>query len=88
MFLVLDQMMIALFAFDSPPALPAAVRASNRIGISRLVFGVSDVDEAARRIVAHGGNVLEHTRTPGPQAILLAFADPDGTPLELVQRTG
>ena len=87
-FLVLEQMMIMLISFDSPAAIPAPPNASNRIGVSKVSFGVADIDNAARHIVAHGGKVLEHSRTEGPQAIMMTAMDPDGTRFGLVQRTG
>ena len=85
-FLILDHMMIALFAIDCPP-LTAPVHSFNRLGVAQLGFGVPDIDEAARRIELYGGTILAHTRTVDPQAILIAATDPDGIRLELIQRT-
>ena len=86
-FLVLGAMMIALMAFETPEYIPAPKHAFNQTGIKQIAFGVPDIDAAARRNIAHGGTVLEHTRSTTPQATLLTVTDPDGTYLELVQRT-
>jgi predicted enzyme related to lactoylglutathione lyase len=86
-FLVLGGMMIALMAFENPECIPAPKHAFNQTGIKDIAFGVPDIDEAAQRIIAHGGKVLEHTRSTMPQATLLSVTDPDGTYLALVQRT-
>lgn len=86
-FLVLGGMMLALLHFERPLALPAPEHASNRLGINKISFGVSDIDAAAALILQHGGAVLEHTRSTTPFGTLLSVTDPDGTLLQLVQRT-
>jgi len=86
-FLVLGQMTIALFCFESPQCIPASDHKFNQLGIKTISFGVPDIDAAAERVAANGGTVLENTRHSGPQAELLGVTDPDGTHLELVQRT-
>lgn len=86
-FLTLGNLMIALFAFDRPRCIPASDHVANRLGIKQICFEVPDIDAAAKRVAAYGGNVLEHTRSLMPQAELLLVTDPDGTPLELVRRT-
>lgn len=85
-FMVLGNTMLALMAFETSTTLPARDYAFNRLGFTQMAFGVPDIDEAAPRVIAHGGQVLEHTRITVPQATLLGFTDPDGTRLELVQR--
>lgn len=87
-FLVLGSMVIALFAFDSPETLRASPHAFNRVGIGAIAFGVADLDATAQLVLAHGGTVLEETRQATPQGTLMLVTDPDGTVLELVQRTG
>ena len=65
---------------DQPPPV-------RRHGLSpHLSFFVDDVDAAALELVALGATVIEGTRqSVGTDFVYLA--DPEGTPLELVQRT-
>jgi predicted enzyme related to lactoylglutathione lyase len=86
-FLVLGGMTLALLHFERPQCLPAPEPASNRLGINKISFGVSDIDAAAALIVQHGGSVLEHTRFTTPSGTLITVTDPDETRLQLVQRT-
>lgn len=86
-FLTNGSMLLALHAFESPPVLPAHPHAYNRAGFTQFAFEVGDIDAASSRIAEHGGTVLESTRFETHNAILIAFLDPDGTRLELVQRS-
>jgi predicted enzyme related to lactoylglutathione lyase len=81
-------MLIMLMCFESPQPLPAHEHVANRIAISRIAFGVPDIDAAAMRVAAHGGTVLEHTRETMPEAEMLVVTDPDGLHLALVRRAG
>lgn len=85
-FLTNGTMVLALHAFESPPVLPAAPHAYNRAGFTQFAFGVDDIETASRFIVEHGGTVIEASRKEVHGAVLMAFNDPDGTRLELVQR--
>jgi predicted enzyme related to lactoylglutathione lyase len=78
-------MLLALHVFESPPVLPAERHAYNRAGFTQFAFGVDDIETAARHISKHGGTLLESSRVETHDAILIAFNDPDGTRLELVQ---
>ena len=74
-----------LLFYKSPAPTGEASRSRGQIGLTHLAFGVDDLDAALEHLVAHGGTVLETTRTAlGP--VELAFvADPDGTRIELIQ---
>ena len=52
-------------------------------GLTHLSFIVEDVDEAAARLVEHGGTILTDTRSSvGVEIVFLT--DPDGTRIELM----
>lgn len=87
-FLVRDHMLLMLMGFEIPQPLAAHEHAANRVGISRIAFGVPDIDEAASRVAAHGGKVLAHTRESLPEAEMLVVTDPDGLHIALVRRNG
>ena len=55
------------------------------LGLTHLCFTVEDQESVAARLVACGGQVLEHTRSNVGVSILF-LADPDGTRIELLGR--
>ena len=63
-------------------------RPMNALGLTHLAIWVDDVDAVASRILEHGGEVLENTRTsfnyPHMQGSWLVCTDPDGIRVELV----
>jgi catechol 2,3-dioxygenase-like lactoylglutathione lyase family enzyme len=62
---------------------PSTSRGS--LGLTHLSFSVDGLDEAAGRLVEHGGTLLASTR--GNLGIAVVFvADPDGTRVELMGR--
>jgi catechol 2,3-dioxygenase-like lactoylglutathione lyase family enzyme len=78
---------IELLAFDRPVPHGEPSTRRDRVGLTHLSFVVDDVDVAARHLAAHGGSVVEGTRSGandpgGPQVVFVA--DPDGTRIELV----
>lgn len=78
-------MKVELLHFDSPPANGRPSASRGLLGLTHLSFHVDGVDEAAARLVAHGGTVLERTRSD-VGIVLLFVADPDGTRIELMGR--
>lgn len=70
-----DAAFMELFAFSSPT--PRA-RAAGTPGVARLVWATDDVPRAAARALTHGG------QQQGVDVVLC----PDGTPVQLVPRTG
>ena len=85
-FLRRDGVSIELLHFTTPAADGAGVRRPiNKLGLTHLSLRVDDVDGVAAAIKAHGGEVLEHTRTTlGEQLDFLYCTDPDGTRIELM----
>jgi catechol 2,3-dioxygenase-like lactoylglutathione lyase family enzyme len=78
---------IELLAYRSPGAIGAPSTRRNQLGFTHLSFNVSDVDAAARSLVACGGRLLAGTRTGAgdPGAVQIVFlADPDGVRIELI----
>ena len=73
-----------LLHYKSPPIHGEASRSRGQVGLTHLALSVDDLDAALDHLVAHGGTVLETTRTAlGP--VELAFvADPDGVRIELI----
>jgi catechol 2,3-dioxygenase-like lactoylglutathione lyase family enzyme len=84
-----DGATIELLAWTTPPADGAPPTRRNRIGLTHLTFAVEDLPEVEARLVAHGGTVVESTRTRidlGRAVLELVFlADPDGTRIELME---
>lgn len=74
-----------LLYYASPPPQGTPSASRGQVGITHLAFSVDDLDAAIDHLVAHGGTVLDDTRTAlGP--VSLAFvADPDGVRIELIQ---
>lgn len=59
-------------------------------GLAGIGLTVDDVDRVAAIVRAHGGSVVEATRTvlPGRPRVALFCRDPDGMQIELVGRVG
>jgi len=74
---------IELLAFVDPPAGGTPSPRRNLLGLTHLAFFVDDVDEAAARLAACGGTVLDDTRS-NPGVELVFVADPDGVRVELM----
>lgn len=55
------------------------------LGLTHLSFYVDDVDEAAARLVEHGGTIVPDTRVDIGISIVF-LTDPDGTRVELMGR--
>ena len=74
---------IELFSFPSPPPRPSRPEAC---GLRHLAFRVGDLDAARARLQAEGVE-LEPVRVDEfTGARFCFFADPDGLPIELVER--
>ena len=90
-FIRLEGLLVELLYYQAPGHMgPAERRPVNQLGLTHLNFRVDDVDEAASRIKAHGGTVLDHTRTTfdpaaGFDADFVYCTDPDGTRIELMR---
>lgn len=76
---------LEIFRYD-PPA-DAGRRSVNRPGFSHIAFAVTDVAEAQRAVVAHGGAMLGEqvtTRLDDGRVITWCYvADPEGNAVEL-----
>jgi lactoylglutathione lyase len=70
----------------APHGSPSASR--KQLGFTHLAMNVEDLDAAIAHVVAHGGTLIESTRTrfESPDGVTeLAFvADPDGVRVELI----
>ena len=83
----LEGMRIELLHYTTPGVDGTPSDRRNKLGLTHLSFWVDDVDAAAARLVAHGGTIVESTRTtPGIELVFLA--DPDGTRVELMSLPG
>ena len=82
-----DGVRIELLWFESPGVLgaPGERRSMNQLGLTHLSFRVDDVDEAAARLAALGGTVVESSRTAFPPLDFVYCTDPDGTRIELMK---
>ena len=84
--IALGEMRVELLHYrqPSPDGNPSARR--NQLGLTHLSFWVDDIDTTVARLVGGGGRVLPSTRrTLGVDLVFLS--DPDGTRIELMQRT-
>lgn len=61
---------------------PSAQR--NQLGFTHLGVDVDDLDAAIDHLVAHGGTLIEGTRTKMGPMELVFIADPDGVRVELM----
>lgn len=86
-FMALGGMVLVVLFFERPQCIPASPPAANRLGLKLITFGVTDIDVVAERIVKYGGQVHEQTRLKTQFGTQLIVSDPDGTQLQLIQRT-
>ena len=74
------------YSTPRPIGTPSATRLQR--GFTHFAVTVDDIDEVIEHLVAHGGTVIESTRTrvgEGKWATELVFmADPDGVRVELI----
>ena len=82
-FIQKDGTRIELLAYTSPGTVGAPSATRRQLGLTHLSFYVDDVDEAGKRLVEFGGQVLDDTRTSAGIEMLF-LADPDGTRVELM----
>jgi catechol 2,3-dioxygenase-like lactoylglutathione lyase family enzyme len=80
-------MKVELLAYPgrAPKGAPSASR--GLLGLTHLSFNVEKVDSAAKRLVEHGGTILDQTRSEAG-IVLLFLTDPDGTRVELMGGAG
>jgi len=85
-----DGVTIELLEYPSPGHTgDVAPRVMNRLGLTHLSLSVEDLDALLPAVVEAGGRVLEETRVENDSGVRALFVvDPDGTPIELVQRPG
>ena len=82
-YLVLDSFVLELLHFDRDGNDSRRARSFTEPGLTHLSFGVDDIVETCRRVVAHGGEVLSDTELGGAAVMV---RDPDGQLLELLRR--
>ena len=75
-----DGYVLELLAFEEPAPDEARERPIVEPGLTHSSFGVDDLDETCRAVVAHGGTVLDETRLPNAVFV----TDPEGQLLELL----
>ena len=85
-----DHLMLELLEFEQPGYVGTAERSPmNRLGLTHIAVWVSDIDTVARRVVEHGGTLVEETRTafdhPKLKGKWLICCDPNGVRVELVE---
>lgn len=74
---------VELFSFPDPPPRPSRPEAA---GLRHLAFEVDDIDEAVGHIVAAGIAVEPIRVDEFTDKRYTFFADPDGLPIEFVER--
>jgi len=79
-----DETQIELFSFPDPPARPGYPEAC---GLRHLAFEVADIDEAVGDLRGRGVAVEEIRVDEHTGKRYTFFADPDGLPLELYERS-
>ena len=87
-FLRRDGQAIELLSFAQPePGGAKDRRPMTQFGLTHLCFRVDDVEAVAAAVAAHGGTVLDHTRTTLADGALdfVYCTDPDGVRLELMK---
>jgi glyoxylase I family protein len=75
---------IELFSFPNPPKRPSYPEAA---GLRHLAFEVDDIEEAVEDLLGHGLNVEPIRLDPFTERRFTFFADPDGLPIELYERS-
>jgi len=78
-----DEYQIELFSFPNPPARTSHPEAA---GLRHLAFEVDDLDVAVKHIEAHGIAVEPIRIDEFTGKRFTFFADPDGLPVEVVER--
>lgn len=88
-YLELDGWRIELLHYASPGHQGSGERrAMNALGLTHLSFAVEDLDQAAEAIQRHGGRILPDTRATFRSGNRGLFTlDPDGTRIELIERS-
>ena len=87
-FLTHGELVLELNGYKVPQVVgPAEPRPMNQLGITHMAFTVEDLAETSARIEAHGGTLLKQTFVPGPFGDMMFATDPDGTRLELWEKT-
>jgi catechol 2,3-dioxygenase-like lactoylglutathione lyase family enzyme len=81
---------IELLEFESPGHVGTSERTPmNQLGFTHIAVWVDDIDLASARIVEHGGEILESTRTvfdhPKLTGRWLICTDPNGVRVELLE---
>ena len=75
---------IELFSFPNPPNRPSYPEAA---GLRHLAFEVDNIDEAVEDLLGHGLDVEPIRIDPFTERRFTFFADPDGLPIELYERS-
>jgi lactoylglutathione lyase len=79
-----------LLHYETPAPHGAPSASRKQLGFTHLALDVDDLNGAIAHLVAHGGTLIESTRTrlEGPDGYTeLAFvADPDGVRIELIEQ--
>lgn len=75
---------IELFSFPDPPKRPSYPEAA---GLRHLAFEVDDIDEAVEDLLGHGLDIEPIRMDPFTERRFTFFADPDGLPIELYERS-
>jgi len=80
---IAGQYQVELFSFPEPPPRPSKPEAA---GLRHLAFEVDDIDEAVQHISYHGIFVEPIRVDEFTGKRYTFFADPDGLPIEFVER--
>jgi glyoxylase I family protein len=75
---------IELFSFPNPPNRPSYPEAA---GLRHLAFEVDDIDAAVEDLLGHGLDIEPIRLDPFTERRFTFFADPDGLPIELYERS-
>ena len=79
---------IELLVYDKPGTIrPPELRPLNMLGLTHLSLVVDDLDAAIERIESFGGQALTETRISIPQGEMMFCTDPNGTRIELWEKT-
>ena len=88
-FLKRDGVMIELLYHEHPVAVGSVERRPmNQLGLTHLAFTLHDISQVAERIVKHGGRVYPQTKVNTRAGDFMFCTDPDGTRIELWQKSG
>lgn len=88
-----DGVSLELLHFESPGHHGGGERRRmNELGLTHLCLRVDDLDAVAGAVVAHGGRIVDGTRTtfgePGHGLDFVYCTDPDGVRIELMRLPG